>query len=98
MTTGPEVTFVNDVERLEWALKELDELHQLHGDCEPDYCDVQGVNFDALGIVLQYVPILIKSYEELFAQSMNLTAAWEAFMNNTTPAGLYLPPTTVESP
>lgn len=45
----------------------------------------------AVAAILELVPRLMKSYEEALELTYTLADAWESYMDNQTPAGLYVP-------
>jgi len=45
----------------------------------------------AIDTVLELVPRLMRSYEELLELTYNLADGWESFMDGQSPAGLYVP-------
>lgn len=91
--------FVNDWGKLEAAVEVLKQTPDL---LDYDYCEcdepcngahayVPHAVQTAVNDMVRLVPRLIKSYEDLYEHSMNMLTAWEAYMHNQTPAGLYVP-------
>jgi len=48
-------------------------------------------HLDQIDSILDLVPRLMRSYEDLLETSYALADAWESYMNDQTPAGLYVP-------
>ena len=86
-TTDHSLTFelVNDKAELE---KALDVLIPAMDD---DYYDWDAVPWRSIRTLLELVPRLMQSYEQLLETSYALADAWESYMNDQTPAGLYVP-------
>jgi len=83
---------VNDKAELESAIEELREIVSAHASCDPDYCDLSmDLRNDVLTTLLELVPRLMASYEEALQLTYTLADAWESYMNDQTPAGLYVP-------
>lgn len=86
MAKKPKVELVNDWQKLEAAVADLGS----HSSCYPEEC---GLCFDDVKEIVELVPRLIKAYEDLWENTMTMMKAWEAFVANQSPAGLYLPDT-----
>jgi hypothetical protein len=89
-----DVVLVNDLDSLREAVSELAEIYAGHLGCDPDYCDI-GVDLSNFRpeaeTLINLVPRLIKSYEDLLEASFELTRLVELEHQNRTPEGLYLP-------
>lgn len=97
-TTDHSLTFelVNDKAELLEALDEISDYVPEDPDA-PWYIDMSsGWNSDdafmkSLRTMISLVPRLMQSYEQLLETSYALADAWESYMNDQTPAGLYVP-------
>ena len=83
---------VNDKAELEAAIAEIQDVVSDHENCDPDYCDLTlGLRGGVLTTLLELVPRLMASYEEALQLTHSLADAWESYMDNQTPAGIYVP-------
>lgn len=76
---------VNDKAELERALNVLIPA------MDDNSYDWDGVPWSDINTLLELVPRLMQSYEQLLETSYALADAWESYMNDQTPAGLYVP-------
>lgn len=93
MSTTNSLAFVNDWGILSKAVETLSEwwYYDWH-ESPPDEA------VEAIRDIIEWVPKLIDSWSELWELSLNLVALVEAQKLNETPAGIYLPDTSVKLP
>jgi len=85
------IQFVDDWTPLREAVEYLSEDSQLIEWDRDDWAYVPTEAIEAIDAVVSLVPRLIKAYEDLWDSSVQLTTAWEAYMRNQTPAGIFVP-------
>lgn len=85
-----QLEFVNDWSELDQALADLDgPWGSSCGCCSSEEDD--NTHYEAVKIVLKYVPRLLTQYASLVELSFALTEGWEQYAQLNTPTGLYLP-------
>lgn len=93
----PAIEFVDDWSRLKAAVEFMHE--EWYDEDIETHCDVRNSTQarHAVDAVVELVPKLLDAYADLWQTSTEMLNAWEAFMNNETPAGLLVPEMRVEA-